>query len=85
MTKEFARFCLMLCLMSNVAACSQPGLTRRPLPTRPVLEAVSVQNCKVVDGVRWCEVTIEPALLNDENLKSHIIKIESEPVWVKPK
>lgn len=44
---------------------------------------MKVQNCKNVNGVRWCEVTIEPVLINDENLKTHIMKIEAEPVWNK--
>jgi hypothetical protein len=41
-----------------------------------------VKNCKVVNGVRWCEVTIEPVMLNDEALKSDRLKIEAEPVWL---
>jgi len=44
-----------------------------------------VKNCKTAAGKRWCEVTIEPVLLNDENLKADRLKIEAEPVWVLPK
>ena len=69
---------------ASLASCCPASLQKRPLPTRPALEAVSVQNCKVVSGIRWCEVTIEPVLLNDENLKTHIIKLNAEPVWIHP-
>jgi hypothetical protein len=45
---------------------------------------VKVDNCRVIDGVEWCDVTIVPVVLNDENLKTYIIKVEKEPVWIKP-
>jgi hypothetical protein len=69
--------------MLTLQGCCRAGLTKRPLPGRPDLLTVKVQNCKNVNGVRWCEVTIEPVLINDENLKTHIMKIEAEPVWNK--
>lgn len=52
---------------------------------RPDLMQVKVKNCKDVNGVRWCSITIEPVLINDENLKNYIIQVEAEPVWVKTK
>lgn len=71
--------------MLTLQGCSHAGLTKRPLWPRPELNIVEVKNCKMVSGVRWCEVTIEPVLLNDENLKTDRMKIEAEPVWIKEK
>jgi hypothetical protein len=83
MTRAFARFSLLLCLTWTLQGCSAHGLTKRPLPTRPELFTVKVQNCRDVKGEQWCDITIKQVLLNDEGLKSHILKMEAEPVWIK--
>ncbi len=61
--------------------CCPAGLTKRPMHRRPDLLPVQVRNCHVIDGEEWCEVTIVPVLINDENVKTYIIKVEKEPVW----
>lgn len=51
---------------------------RVALPPRPALEPVSVRNCRIVNDVEWCDVTLQPVLLNNEALQNHIYKLEIE-------
>ena len=78
MTPACARFFVALCLIAMLPACSHAGRTRRTVQPRPVLERVDVRGCRDVAGVRWCDVTITPLLMNDEALKHHVMMLEAE-------
>jgi len=67
--------------MLNLNACCPHGLIRQPKLLRPELIVVKVKNCKLVNSEEWCEITKQPVLINDENLKNHIIKMEKEPCF----
>jgi len=80
MKKRFARFIAALTLLA-LPSCCPPGRPKVPLPRRPVLENVSVTNCRGVDRSRVCDVEIDPLLRNDEALKNFIERLLSLPCF----
>ena len=63
--------------------CCRDGV-RVALPPRPPLEPFSVRNCRIINDVEWCDVTIKPVLLNNEALQNHVYKLENEATCWKP-
>lgn len=47
------------------------------IPDRPKLRTIIVQNCRMDNGVKWCEVNIANLLLNDAEQKAHIKRLEA--------
>src|SRR3972149_6422417 len=85
---RFWRLSVVL-MMLAVASCStfRPRPPSYPVPLPPALETVVVRKCLEIEGAErclpkgspWRFITIQPVLLNDENLKHYIEVLLTAP------
>ena len=85
MSKGWKRFLPAIILLTTFAGCSHGAraVRKERLPETPVPRNVQVLGCRYVEGKKFCEVEIVPLLLNDEDCKDHIEKLEGFPVWIR--